>query len=71
MAIVTGSGRTLGNDIVNLDEVPNEKRVDEQVSGKRKRLDKSNEKVTMQKEQCVEKSRMVEEKSDRRNTTSG
>lgn len=44
---------------MNLDEYTNDKAVDEKMSGKRKRLDTLNEKVTMPKEPNIEKPRMV------------
>lgn len=43
MAIVSTSIRTLGNKILDLDEDPNEREVQEKASKKRKRLDKLND----------------------------
>lgn len=68
IAIVTKSGKTLGNDIVNLDKDPNEKGSDEQVTKKRKLLDTSNEKVTIPKVTRVEKPKIVEKKSKNKET---
>lgn len=62
MVVVTRSGRTLYNDIMNLKEDPNKRRFDEKESEKRKKLDKFNEKVTMPKDPNPKKSRKVEEK---------
>lgn len=60
MAMLTRSKRTLVIDIMNLKEDPNDCGVDEQLIWKRKQLDKSNEKVTIQNKSNIEKPRMVE-----------
>lgn len=62
MEIITSSGRNIGNEVVNFVEGLNKRWFDEQVSDKRRKLDKSNKDITILKEQSVEKPRVVEGK---------
>lgn len=60
--IITKIGKTLGNDIMNLYEDPNKNGIDKQASGKRKRLNMSNNKVTIPKKSRMNKLRIKKDK---------
>lgn len=62
VAIVTRSDKTLNNYMVNLNEDLNERVSDEQMSGKRKQLDKSNEDVNISNDPNIEKPKVVEDR---------
>lgn len=62
MEIVTRNGRTHGNGVLNLNDIPNKRRIEEKTSGKRKWLDNSNDVVPSPNDPDVEKLGDEEEK---------
>lgn len=62
MEIVIRSGLTLCNKVVDMENEPYKKRIENKMSGKRKKLDKSNNKVLIQNKPNIENPEEVEEK---------